>query len=1307
MPRPRHLLRRIWFIVGGAFAALAIALAVLMALGQLLVPLAAHFPDRVAHILSQRLDRPVSFGSMQGYWQPSGPLLVLHQVRIGGGAGKPAVSLPTARVKFDFGALAWPSRHWINLRLSGLRLGLERDAQGQWHVAGFGVAGGSGPQRIALADLPGNLWLDDLELDIHDVRSARHYEVHAGPVRVSNGGGELRFAGRLRRGTSARALQIAGAMHDGGRTGRLYLAARGSDFGAMLAGANVAGYAVSAGKGDLALWLAWRDGRLTGVTLDANVRDLKLSSPVGAVAAPALRGIVQFTRAGDRAQLFLAPEAGGAARVDVVTGSAGPRVVARAQDLDPGAWLDLGAVLPGVPKALGQWLVSASPHMHIAAAHVDWSRSGGIRAMAVAFDHLGLHASGARPGVDQLHGVLRGDPAAISLELPGQPMTLDFAHVFRAPIAFSNLGGDITFTRGADGWQAATPAIDFTSPGVAGQLRGRVQLPAGGGAPFLDLYADITRGAVTAAKQFWPVNIMPPEVVTWLDRGLAGGSVDAARVIMHGNMDDWPFTNHKGRFEALADVSGLLLEYDAAWPHAQDLTTTIDFVNNGLLATVSSAVVNGVKVTHGVASIPDLAKPELVLEASGTGKAGDMLGFVRTSPIGAPHATVLGALQLAGQGDFDFSMVLPLGASAPDPFTLVGTVRLRDTAVDASAWGLDMSGLHGSLVFDNQGFQTHDMAATLRGVPVTLDIALGPQTGHANWPLAVGVHGNFSLEQLARGRPELASLLDVGSGSAPFDIGFHIDSTANNPVHSEQVLTVQSNLDGIALDLPAPLAKPAQALWPLDVAIGLPIEGTQVRVILGNRLFARARLAGGAQAPAVEVRLGGLAPTAPMPSSGIRVRGEADQLDISGWVRYALSAAGGVNAQMPPIDVDVLGDSTHIVGGEFNKLRVQFHPSSTELALAVEGAQIQGTVTVPVHDTNKRGIVARFDRLYWPRAEEAKPEAAPATAASAVPAPVPTPAEAADVGVAPASLPPLHAWIADLRFGDAHLGQARLETYPTAKGMHIDMLRTESPSVHMAASGDWNGTAHASSTHLDINFSAANLGHMLDAFGFQGFITGGQTHAQLDATWPGAPSSFALANVAGTLDIDIGEGRIPDVKPGVGRLFGLMSIAELPRHLTVDFGNIFSKGFNFHSIKGHFRFDDGNAYTKDLKISGLAADITVTGRVGFRAHDYDQYVLAVPHVGNTLPIVGAVLGGPVGAAAGLAMQGLLGKGLNRAASARYHITGPWAKPVTTLVSKTLPQPATTAPAAAGSAAVPAHGASVSPAAVPAAATSVR
>ncbi len=97
--------------------------------------------------------------------------------------------------------------------------------------------------------------------------------------------------------------------------------------------------------------------------------------------------------------------------------------------------------------------------------------------------------------------------------------------------------------------------------------------------------------------------------------------------------------------------------------------------------------------------------------------------------------------------------------------------------------------------------------------------------------------------------------------------------------------------------------------------------------------------------------------------------------------------------------------------------------------------------------------------------------------------------------------------------------------------------------------------------------------------------------------------AFELGNMDGTLSVDVSNGNIPKASPGVGRLFGLASIAELPRRMSFDFNDVFGKGFGFDSIKGDFKLGNGNAYTDNLKIHGPAAEIKVTGRTGLRARD--------------------------------------------------------------------------------------------------------
>jgi uncharacterized protein YhdP len=429
-----------------------------------------------------------------------------------------------------------------------------------------------------------------------------------------------------------------------------------------------------------------------------------------------------------------------------------------------------------------------------------------------------------------------------------------------------------------------------------------------------------------------------------------------------------------------------------------------------------------------------------------------------------------------------------------------------------------------------------------------------------------------------------------------------------------------------------------------------------------------------------------------MPAQGYLIGGHASKLDVSGWVQYVVGMSASGSGGPGLSGLDLVTDDGEVFGQHFSNMHIVARPGPQDLSLRVDSDAMAGQLTVPNEDMRRRGITARMDRLWWPAADDTADATKKGKAAAGAAATVasttlkaedksangsvgtttnPTAGISAtnESGVAPSSLPPLHLQVSDMRLGKAKLGEARLETWPTDEGMHIDQLRAQSKNVQITAAGDWNGDEKRSRTHLTMDFASEDVARMLDALGFVGILQGGRTSANLDAVWPGGPSALALANMDGTLKVDVAKGRILEVQPGVGRLFSLVSVTELPRRLALDFGDVVGKGFGFDSITGDFRFANGDASTQNLKIRGPAAEITITGRTGLKTHDYDQEVLVVPHLGSSLPIVGAIAGGPVGAAAGLAVQGILGHGLNRAAGKRYHVTGTWEKPIFTPIEK--------------------------------------
>jgi uncharacterized protein YhdP len=112
----------------------------------------------------------------------------------------------------------------------------------------------------------------------------------------------------------------------------------------------------------------------------------------------------------------------------------------------------------------------------------------------------------------------------------------------------------------------------------------------------------------------------------------------------------------------------------------------------------------------------------------------------------------------------------------------------------------------------------------------------------------------------------------------------------------------------------------------------------------------------------------------------------------------------------------------------------------------------------------------------------------------------------------------------------------------------------------------------------------------------------------------------------------------------------------------MDFRDVFNEGFHFDEAKGSMRLENGISYTDDVILSSTAAEITIVGSTNLVAQTFDYEFAVRPGVSKTLPVIGALAGGPVGAAAGLALQALLRDALGEAAEARYTIQGPWTDP---------------------------------------------
>jgi len=202
---------------------------------------------------------------------------------------------------------------------------------------------------------------------------------------------------------------------------------------------------------------------------------------------------------------------------------------------------------------------------------------------------------------------------------------------------------------------------------------------------------------------------------------------------------------------------------------------------------------------------------------------------------------------------------------------------------------------------------------------------------------------------------------------------------------------------------------------------------------------------------------------------------------------------------------------------------------------------------------------------------------------------------------------------------------------------------------------------------LELQARSEDVPALLGGLGIASPLESGAGRADALLHWSGSLIPASVTDLRGEFSVHVGKGRFLEVDPGLGRVFGLLSLRALQRRLSLDFSDLFAQGLAFDRIEGSFLLDAGSAYTTDSYLEGPAARIDIMGRTGLVDQDYDQYVTVTPHLSTGLPVAAALAGGPAVGAAVLVAQQLMGKQLEKITRYQYEVVGPWDDPTITRI----------------------------------------
>jgi uncharacterized protein YhdP len=257
-------------------------------------------------------------------------------------------------------------------------------------------------------------------------------------------------------------------------------------------------------------------------------------------------------------------------------------------------------------------------------------------------------------------------------------------------------------------------------------------------------------------------------------------------------------------------------------------------------------------------------------------------------------------------------------------------------------------------------------------------------------------------------------------------------------------------------------------------------------------------------------------------------------------------------------------------------------------------------------------------------------------------------------------LPSLDLITEHFAYRDKQFGRVEIKAQREGDDWRVEKLAMANPEATLSAKGLWR-TAAPSTTSLQFELNATDAGGFLARLGYPALVLGGKARMQGDVSWNGDPPVIDYQTLSGTVQLQADDGQFLEIDPGIGKLISLMSLQALPRRLSLDFRDVFSKGFQFDRIAAAARIERGLMTIKEFKMTGSSAEVDMSGEVDLVRETENLRVRVVPSIDN-FAATAIIFINPWLFFPAVIAQKVLKNPFGHIFAFDYNVTGAWADP---------------------------------------------
>jgi uncharacterized protein YhdP len=921
------------------------------------------------------------------------------------------------------------------------------------------------------------------------------------------------------------------------------------------------------------------------------------------------------------------------------------------------------------------------------------------------FENLAVNQVDKAPGFSGLTVDVDGSEAGGRISINSRRLTVDAPGVMREPLSFSTLTGQAGWRQEHGELSINVDNIAVANDDLAGNVHGSYRTLAGTKG-VLDLTAGLTRGDIRRAARYTPLIALNKEGNDWLNSALRAGHTEDFHLRIKGNLSDFPPDGTKNvLFEIGGHAKDAVLEFDKSWPRIENIAGELLIRVNKLEVKSPSATILNARLHNVTVTLPDMMSKDLALEIKGEAAAENntFLEFIQKSPVrGYIHGFTDG-ISASGNGHLDLFTRIPLLGNKP--VKVSGTITVQDSDIDLGESVPLLRKTHGILSFTESGMQANGVSAEILGGAAIINVHTADSGAvHAT------LKGLNNVDALRKIEP--LPLLNYLHGSVAWDADISV-------LKKSAQIIIKSNLQGLSSSLPLPFSKRANEVMTVHVeknpvliqskrtapgkacpdktsshSTSLPKDGSQVAsyepcsmegiaaegqdaitaqlgTILSMRLMRRF------ENGAMVVKRGTVnfgsqdkllvsrkVQELPRGKDGVWLTGSLPEFSMQGWEGLfsgSGSAGEGISGPALPITgVNLRIDKLTGYGQSISELHIDAAKRGDGLAAQLYSNALNGEVIWQPHGYEMGGMIrAHFSNFQWLNEEQSKQALIPDQPASPEPS---VKIEQIDK-IHPRNLPALEIAIEKLQLKGKQIGRFELVGHPDGKDWRLRRLNIANPDGSLAGDGVWRDTEGKQQTQVSLTLAISDAGKILERSGYPNTVKGGSGRLEANLSWYGTPDEFSYATLNGSLKLDAGKGQFLKMDPGAGKLLSILSMQALPKHLTtLDFTDVFSKGFQFDNIIGEATIKNGVMETQEFHIYGSAAKVALKGSVDLNRETQNLSVKVFPAIGDSVSLLAVFAINPAAGIAGLIADKLLGNPLDKLVSFEYNVSGTWSDP---------------------------------------------